>query len=65
MTSRPDDRLFGELLKGGDDAVSARLAKEQRFDPDIWVVEIEGGAVPVEELLGLAKGRPATQLRRA
>jgi hypothetical protein len=54
--ARPDDRLFGELLKGDDEAVSGRIAKEQRFDPDIWVVEIEGGAVAVEELLGLAKG---------
>jgi hypothetical protein len=53
--ARPDDRLFGEILKGGDDTVSARLAKEQRFDPDIWIVEIEGGSVPLADLLGLAK----------
>lgn len=42
--ARPEDRLFTRLLVDSDDeAVSARLERESRFDPDIWVVEIEGG----------------------
>ena len=40
--ARPDDRLFSELLKSDDEAtISARLAREEKFDSDLWVVEIE------------------------
>lgn len=50
----PDERLFVRLGEGeGADAVEARLDRERKFDPDIWVVEIETGAVPAEELLGV------------
>ncbi|TGQ09607.1 DUF1491 family protein, partial [Mesorhizobium sp. M00.F.Ca.ET.217.01.1.1] len=34
-------------------AFDARLEREKKFDPDIWVVEIEAGTVPVEELLSV------------
>jgi hypothetical protein len=53
-SARPDDRFF-TLLDSGDDAAvfEARLEKEKRFDPDIWVVEIEAGSVPAEELLSV------------
>jgi len=53
--ARPDERLFSELSKGEEAIVNARLEKEQRFDPDIWVVEIEVGSVALAELLELAK----------
>jgi hypothetical protein len=51
---RPSDRRFSQLLAGVDDAaVEARLAKEMRFDSDIWVIEIEPGKLGVEELLAV------------
>ncbi len=53
-SAKPDDRFFGLLATGEDASVfDARLEKEKRFDPDIWVVEIETGTVPVEELISL------------
>ncbi len=53
-TAKPDDRFFSRLDTQGDpDAAEARLAKEQRFDPDIWVVEIEPGPLAVEDLISV------------
>ncbi|HWK65448.1 MAG TPA: DUF1491 family protein [Rhizobiaceae bacterium] len=55
-SSRPDERQFSELASGADsEAIDARLAKEMRFDPDIWVVEIEPGSTPLADLLALTK----------
>ncbi len=36
-------RLFQRLTREGADAatVEARLLKEQRFDPDIWIIDVE------------------------
>ncbi|MGL5115043.1 MAG: DUF1491 family protein [Beijerinckiaceae bacterium] len=36
-------RLFQKLGKPGDatEAIETRLARETRFDPDIWIVEVE------------------------
>ena len=44
-TGRPSDRLF-VALAGGDAPtaeaeIEARLAREIKFDPDVWIVEIE------------------------
>jgi hypothetical protein len=43
--ARPADRLFTALVGGGapaaDADIEARLTKEIRFDPDIWIVEVE------------------------
>src|SRR5262249_43076868 len=56
-TKRPEERQFGVLISDADPpAIEARLAKESRFDSDIWVVEIEPGATPIEELIRVAKG---------
>ena len=53
-TARPDDRLFVPVGIGEDAAeLEARLEREKRFDPDIWVVEIEAGTVPLEELISV------------
>ena len=40
--SRPADRLFQLLLSRCERAaIDARLVKELKFDPDLWVVEVE------------------------
>ncbi|MBP0438885.1 DUF1491 family protein [Tianweitania sediminis] len=50
----PAERQFSRLLDGADDAsVEARLAKEMRFDPDIWIVDVEPGRLAVDELLSV------------
>jgi hypothetical protein len=45
--ARPADRLFirclGELA-APEAKVEERLAREMRFDPDVWIVEIEDRA---------------------
>lgn len=47
---KPQERGFSKMLGPADDAaIEARLEKERRFDPDLWVVEIETGR-PHEEL---------------
>jgi hypothetical protein len=40
--STPSDRLFQLLMeRAGRLAIADRLDKERRFDPDVWIVEIE------------------------
>lgn len=42
---QPSGRLFTALIGGGTSATDAdietRLTKEIRFDPDVWIVEVE------------------------
>ena len=41
-------------MTAADSAVAdARLEKEQRFDSDIWIVELETGQSPMTELISL------------
>lgn len=50
--ARPEERRFSAVLADAeDDAIDARLEKERRFDPDLWIVEIEADDRLVEELL--------------
>ena len=46
--ARPADRLFTIVLgRGGpvtDTEIEARLTRELKFDPDIWIVEVEDRA---------------------
>ena len=43
--AQPSDRLFTTLVGGASPAteadIEARLTKEVRFDPDVWIVEVE------------------------
>jgi hypothetical protein len=46
-TAHPVDRAFSRCFKGepvAEAAVEERIAKEIRFDPDVWVIEIEDRA---------------------
>jgi hypothetical protein len=53
-SAKPDDRHFLQLNAGaGSDDLDARLEKEKRFDPDIWIVEIEAGQTPIEDLISV------------
>jgi hypothetical protein len=52
-TAKPDDRFFSRIEGEGAAAFDARLEKEKRFDPDIWIVEIEAGDVPIESLISM------------
>ena len=36
-------------------ALEERLAREQRFDSDIWVIELEPGTTPVGELVEITR----------
>src|SRR5262249_25942664 len=46
--ARPPDRAFSAVVGGQTPAseadVEAKLAKEMKFDPDVWIVEIEDRA---------------------
>ena len=53
--ARPDDRLFVELMRTTEEMrINERLEKEKRFDPDLWLVEIEPGR-PDADLFPLMK----------
>ena len=55
-SAKPDERFFTPLSQGEDSAaLEARLEREKRFDPDIWVVEIEAETAVAEELLAVRK----------
>jgi len=48
----PQDRRFALLIESDDEpALSERLAKESRFDSDLWVVEIEAEESLVEQVV--------------
>jgi hypothetical protein len=44
-TERPADRFFIAMVGGAtpaaDAEIEARLARELKFDPDVWIVEVE------------------------
>lgn len=53
-SAKPDERQFVRHQLADEGALESYLEKELRFDPDIWVVEIEPGREPVESLIATA-----------
>jgi len=48
---KPQERRFSEILSSADEGtIKTRLDKETRFDPDLWVIEIEPTGPEGEEL---------------
>ncbi len=41
--AKPSERLFSQLVEcnGDEGPIDQRLKREERFDPDFWLVEIE------------------------
>lgn len=48
--ARPEERAFMRLAAENDAEIDAKLAREARFDPDFWVLEIEPAGAPAEPL---------------
>lgn len=45
--TKPQDRQFNQILTTTEeDGVKTRLEREMRFDPDVWIIEIETDADP-------------------
>jgi hypothetical protein len=46
--TRPSERMFTAALGGGSPVseadIEARLAREIKFDPDVWIIEVEDRA---------------------
>jgi hypothetical protein len=57
-SARDTDRAFSQSLKeqpASDAAVEAYLAREMKFDPDVWIIEVEDRAG--RNFLGLVVGK--------
>lgn len=53
--ARPQDRVFQAVATGEQEALDRRMASEIRFDPDVWLVELEADERFVAEALPLTK----------
>ena len=51
-----DERRFVERPVADESEIERILASEQRFDSDLWVVEFEGLAGPLDNYLNLVSG---------
>lgn len=50
--ARPEQRQFSELLRTQDpDEIDDKINRETRFDPDLWVVELEVDDALLAELV--------------
>jgi hypothetical protein len=51
---RPNERRFQVVLETADEGqVADKLAREGRFDPDLWIVECECRRDELEEIAGV------------
>lgn len=53
--AKPDERLFVRHELENETALEKFIEREGRFDPDIWVVEVEPGRDGIESLLVLSE----------
>ena len=54
-SGKPQDRYFCRSDREKDSgSVERRVASEIRFDTDVWVVELEPGSEPIENLISMA-----------
>jgi len=52
--ARPQERLFTQVLDAASgDEVAQRIARETRFDPDLWIIELEVDDRVFEELVAV------------
>lgn len=52
---RPSERRFSRLVETAEEStLGSRLDREMRFDPDVWIVEIEPGRLPLSEFVDIA-----------
>jgi len=49
----PQERRFSAVAEGEEAVIAARIEKESRFDPDLWLLEIEADPKLVEEVVPL------------
>ena len=53
-TERPSERMFAQVLHTQDEEeIQARIARELRFDSDLWIVELELDEAQLRELVSL------------
>ena len=53
--TKPQERVFAQVLSTEDEGLVAdRIVRESRFDPDLWLVELETD-IGVEDLITLTK----------
>jgi len=55
-TSKPLERLFTLMAGLDSNQVDAKLEREKRFDPDIWIVELEVAEGAIDDLISLKDG---------
>ncbi len=41
VLSGDDSRVFEMVLAATDDLIEVRLSRERKFDPDVWIIEVE------------------------
>ena len=52
--TKPEDRLFVEVTKSDDpELIDKKIERERKFDPDLWVVDLDVDDATFQELVGV------------
>jgi hypothetical protein len=55
-TGKPHERGFSLVMERVKaEEIEAKLAREMRYDSDLWAVDIELGAVQIEEVISISQ----------